>query len=349
MRTEQKRMNRIPSQSPKLRVLGAFEVAVEVTGVGIHTGRQTRARITYPSDTKTLQFKCNVGDIECSAPALWTRLSGTARSTALVLRGEQRKKVELRTIEHLMAAWAISGFMPINVYVDTLIGPVADGDQIEVPILDGSAEGWMALFQDLATQVARQGGQQASGQRKIIRAWNVLRPFEVGDDGKKISFAPLNTLQAMTELSVLFDFGGNALKQKLSCSLDWGDDQSRLKTFNSKIASARTFGFKAELEDLERRGLARGGSLKNAILLDGQSVVNPEGFRFDNELAAHKAIDAIGDFALLGAPLFGALVFDRAGHSLHTRALIEAVRQGAIQEIFFDLETGQQMSRDSLR
>jgi UDP-3-O-[3-hydroxymyristoyl] N-acetylglucosamine deacetylase len=340
-------MSQTPNQPSRLRLLSSKDMAVEVTGVGIHTGRQTRTRITHSTDSKTLQFKCKVGDVACSAPALWTRLSGTARSTALVLRGEQRKKVELRTIEHLMAAWAVSGFLPMTVWIDTMIGPVVDGDQIELPILDGSAQGWMALLQDLRAQMVSSDLNPRSSQ--VMRAWKIVRPFEVGDDTKKISFLPFKKVEPRTQLKVLVDFGGQTLKQSLDCVLDWSNDRERLETFNSKIAAARTFGFKSELEDLERRGLARGGTLKNAILLDGPNVVNPEGFRFENELAAHKAIDAIGDFALLGAPLFGALILERAGHSLHTRALIEAVRQGAIQEIFFNLDTGLELPLDSLR
>jgi UDP-3-O-[3-hydroxymyristoyl] N-acetylglucosamine deacetylase len=103
-----------------------------------------------------------------------------------------------------------------------------------------------------------------------------------------------------------------------------------LEGFRSRVAPARTFGFEHELVELERRGLARGGSLDNAILLREDCLVNIEGFRVPEELAAHKLLDGIGDFALLGAPLIGRIQLECAGHSMHLRAVSEAVRKGVL-------------------
>jgi UDP-3-O-acyl-N-acetylglucosamine deacetylase len=120
----------------------------------------------------------------------------------------------------------------------------------------------------------------------------------------------------------------------------------------NEIAPARTFGFKRELDELVRRGLIKGASLENALLLDDNSVVNTNGFRVPQELAAHKLLDAVGDFALLGKPLLGTIELHQAGHSMHLRAVGEAIRQGVLKpailkasgELFVDDNTNDELS-----
>jgi UDP-3-O-[3-hydroxymyristoyl] N-acetylglucosamine deacetylase len=121
-----------------------------------------------------------------------------------------------------------------------------------------------------------------------------------------------------------------AWNQAVDFTVDWMRLEESRQEYRRLIAPARTFGFKQELDELARRGLALGGTLDNALLLDGDQVVNEGGFKLPQELAAHKLLDALGDFALLGAPLLARIVAEKAGHSMHLRALAEAARTGAL-------------------
>jgi len=317
---------------PNLSQLAKEPVIIE--GEGIHTGRSFRVHFKRGPLGSGVIFRVEANKVSCSAPALWTRISGTSRFTALVLRGDHGQKVELRTIEHLLAALWCLGTPDLEICVT----PLNESDissVFEIPILDGSSESWIHFFSHHPSLFS--SAPLADEERKMA-CWKVERDFELLDGSKAIRFAPLDG--AITQLMSSVDFGGQ-LQQTASFVADWRlGTFSVLKDFAEQIAAARTFGFRAELEDLARRGLAKGGTLKNAILIDGDQVVNPEGFRMKDELARHKILDAIGDFALLGAPIFGSIQLVRAGHSMHLYAVKEAVDKGVLQRGHMHLDSG---------
>ncbi len=297
---------------------------VVVSGVGIHTGKVYSVKI-IPGllsnvDESPIEFFTHHEGVEYSCPALWTRLSGTARSTALVLRGESHRKFELRTVEHFLAA----AFM-LNIQARVEIEPVGHSSEVfEMPILDGAAGEWMHALKSLANQ---------KRVRKNQKVWIPIRELEIADGAKRVVISPhtagVNSLCTVYSCSVDF---APSWKQSVDFVVDWTSTESAQREFESKIAPARTFGFVRELEALAARGLAMGGSLENALVLDEDKVVNAEGFKVPNELASHKLLDAVGDFALLGAPILGKILVSQAGHSMHMRAMEEAVRTGAIVE-----------------
>lgn len=291
---------------------------VEVSGVGLHTGRRYSLRM---SPTKSFEagihFRSRFEGVEFTAPALWTRVSGTARATALVLRGPSKRRLELRTVEHFLAAALVAGFRSLDVEVVCLDG---ETDQLELPALDGSSGEWL---ERLAEELRRVERSHAGG----LPVYKAARVFELADKGRSVRVLPLDT--AESRFSCRVDYGA-LWKQSSELAIDWTSPGAGRAKFFKEIAPARTFGFQKELEMLAEKGLARGGSFENALLLDDEKVVNPEGFRVPNELAAHKLLDAVGDFALLGAPVLAAVECVQAGHQMHLRAVEEAVRSGAL-------------------
>jgi UDP-3-O-[3-hydroxymyristoyl] N-acetylglucosamine deacetylase len=200
--------------------------------------------------------------------------------------------VEISTVEHLLSACAGLGIDNLIVEVD---GP-------ELPILDGSS----AQF----VQVLRNAGlQRQSAPQRFIR---ILEPIEVRMGAKSAALLPSEGFEGL-DLDVTIRFADAAI----------GVQRRRVlltpETFLNEIADARTFGFLADVERLHAAGLGRGASMDNAVVVDSGRVVNPEGLRFDDEFVRHKLLDAIGDLALVGAPICGRFVADQPGHALNAR------------------------------
>ncbi len=298
----------------------AKQTSFTVEGVGIHTGRNYRVQVSHASKKgQGVMFHHQRDEIVYSSPAFWLRVSGTSRATALVLRGDSKRRFELMTVEHFLAAALMRGFVDLDVTIECL--SPGDHDSLEFPVLDGSAAQWTSLLNSLSDP------DEISSSRT---AWKLIRSLEVRDQSKSVVLLPsAEGDESTTHYHTTVDFGGT-LQQSASLAVVWTQLESARHLFESTIAPARTFGFKKEIDALIARGLALGGSLENAILLDGSQVVNPEGFRFPNELAAHKLMDAIGDFALLGGPLLGRIEMTQAGHSMHLRAIEEAFRTGCL-------------------
>lgn len=300
--------------------------SVQVQGVGVHSGQQFSVEVFPLSDREAAQLEAPIlftsfyEGVEFSAPALWTRLSGTSRSTALVMRGESRRKLEIRTVEHFLAAAFVLG-LKARVEIQ---GARAAADILEVPILDGACQDWMRILRPVLT---------SSPTPEARKVWVPTRSLEIQDGSKRVLISPWSEDPHRTDtfFSCSVDFNGN-WKQHAEFSLDWLRPSANREAFEKSIAPARTFGFLHEIKALEARGLALGGSLANALVLDTDKVMNPGGFRVENELASHKLLDAVGDFALLGAPLIGRIDLFQAGHSMHLRAIEEAAKTGILKE-----------------
>jgi UDP-3-O-[3-hydroxymyristoyl] N-acetylglucosamine deacetylase len=311
---------------PKSNLIGEV-----LEGVGIHTGKRFRVSLARNQGHKGLRFCALRADQIFDAPALWTRLSGTARATALVLRSfsdpSSRERFELKTIEHFLAAAHVMSLRGYDLCLEAL-DHLEPTEAFELPILDGSSARWLEWLEECV------GERELSPE--IIPVWRAVKAFEVRDGEKSVEILPhAEECDARTVISCSVRFP-QVWNQSLDFVCDWLNTPQLREAFKSKIAPARTFGFERELMELERLGLARGGSLSNAILLRDNTLVNPEGFRIPQELAAHKLLDAIGDFALLGAPLLGVIRLHCAGHSMHLRAVAEAVRKGALVEGLLD-------------
>ena len=199
--------------------------------------------------------------------------------------------VSVATIEHLMAALAGLG-------VDDAVIEVEGS---EIPVMDGSSEPFVKLI--------RQVGLKAHAMPR--RAFQVLRPVMIEDDERSAGFMP--ALKPSIEIEISFE---HAAVGRQSCGFDIAPD-----IFSDDIASARTFGFRKDYEALLAAGLARGGSMDNAVVLDDDGIANPEGLRFKDEFVRHKALDALGDIALAGAPIIGCYRASRPGHAINNAAV----------------------------
>ena len=199
--------------------------------------------------------------------------------------------VTIATVEHLMAALAGLG-------VDDAVIEV---DGSEIPVMDGSS----APFVELIEQV---GLKSQSVPRRAIQ---VLRPVTVEDDARRARFLP--ALKPMIDIEIAFE---HQAVGRQACVFDITPE-----IFSADIARARTFGFKKDYDALLAAGLARGGSMDNAVVLDETGIANPEGLRFKDEFVRHKALDAVGDLYLAGAPIIGCYSAERPGHAVNNAAL----------------------------
>ena len=284
-----------------------LKAAIGCVGVGLHSG--CRVEVTLrpaPVDGGVVFRRVDLG---LDHPARFDHVADTRLCTVLAL--PDRPDVCVGTIEHLMAALSALGVGNVVVEVD---GP-------ELPVLDGSAAPWLFLL-DCAGLAA------LDAPASVVE---VLRPVRV-EDGE--AFAELRPSRSPLDLTMAIEFDAAAIgRQALTLQLDEG-------AFRQELAAARTFTQVHEVAGLQAAGLARGGSLDNAVVVDGARVLNPAGLRMTDEFVRHKMLDALGDLALAGAPLIGAYRGVRAGHGL-TNALLRRLfaTQGAWAEVALDVET----------
>ncbi|MBM4383942.1 MAG: UDP-3-O-acyl-N-acetylglucosamine deacetylase [Deltaproteobacteria bacterium] len=260
------------------------------TGVGLHSGGAATVSL-FPARPGTgVVFVRSDLETPAEIPARRTALASTRLATTLG-RGE----ATIGTVEHLLAAVSASGIDNLRVEVD---GP-------EIPVMDGSAAPFLALL-------AAAGTFDQRVARRVIR---IRKPIALRDGDRAIRVTPAPRLT----LTYFVEYPHAAIgKQRLDAlAID-------AASFERELASARTFGFLQEVEALRRGGLARGGSLDNTVVLDEQRVLNPGGLRFADEFVRHKALDLIGDLALLGMPLLGHVEVERGGHALHQQ-LVERI------------------------
>lgn len=260
-------------------------------GVGVHTGRKVRVAVRpAPADHGLSFVRVDIADRDNVVPARGDQVVQTRMETVI----GNDAGVTVATIEHLMAAFMALG---VDNAVVELDGP-------EVPIMDGSAQAFVELLD-------RAGRREQDGSRRYIE---ILKPIEVRDGDKWARLIPADQF----ELAIEIGFDSRVIgRQTLDVSIDEA-------AFRADLAFARTFGFAHEVEALRNAGLARGGSLENVVVIDGDRVLNPEGLRRPDEFVRHKAVDVLGDLSLLGAPVIGRFEGLYPGHGLNN-ALVRAV------------------------
>jgi UDP-3-O-[3-hydroxymyristoyl] N-acetylglucosamine deacetylase len=223
----------------------------------------------------------------------------------------EKQSVKIATVEHLMSA--LAGLGIDNAYVD-LTAP-------EVPIMDGSAGPFVFLLQSA-------GIEEQGAPKKFIR---ILRPVEVKEGDKWARFEPHHGYK----LTMSIDFAHPVFdKSRQSVTVDFSTT-----SYIKEVSRARTFGFMQDVETMRSQGLALGGSLDNAIVMDEYRVLNEDGLRFQDEFVRHKVLDAVGDLYLLGSCLIGEFSGFKSGHKLNNlllRALI--AEPDSYQEVVFDSE-----------
>lgn len=261
--------------------------AVSCTGVGVHSGAP--ATLTLRPAAAHMGIRFIRSDLAGNniIPARYDLVTDT-RMCTLVNNGEG---ASLSTVEHVMAALMGCGVDNVDVIVD---GP-------EMPIMDGSSQAFVDLIESA-------GLAPQNAQRRFIR---VLKTIEVTAGDKWARLTPADT--ASYEMEIAFSSAAIG-QQKRSFSLKNGQ-------FAEDLSDARTFGFLQEVEQLRAMGLGRGGSLDNAIVIDGDGILNEGGLRYEDEFVRHKLLDAVGDIAMAGAPLLGAYQAYKGGHALNNELL----------------------------
>ena len=277
---------------------------IRASGVGLHTGQKVRMTLRpAPVDTGIVFRRVDLASpVDIPARA---ELVGEARLASTLVMGD----VKIHTVEHLMSAFG--GLGVDNAFVDL--------DAPELPIMDGSASPFVLLIQQA-------GIEQQGAPKRFLR---VTRRVEVAEGDKWARLEPYEGYR----LSFSIDFRHPVIeKSTQSVAVDFAET-----SYLKEIARARTFGFMHEVENLRESGLALGGGLENAVVLDEYRVLNAEGLRFADEFIRHKLLDAVGDLYLLGKPLLGAFSAHKSGHALNNRLLRAALADaGALETVSFD-------------
>ncbi|HEY9396827.1 MAG TPA: UDP-3-O-acyl-N-acetylglucosamine deacetylase [Burkholderiales bacterium] len=262
--------------------------AIKATGVGLHGGRKVTMTLRPAAPNTGVVFRrvdlAQPVDIPADALAVTdTRLCSVV----------ERDGAKVGTVEHIMSA--LAGLGIDNVYIDL--------DAPEVPIMDGSASPFVFLLQSAGIEE----------QRAAKRFFRIRKPVEVRDGDKWARFDPYDGFKLTFSILFdhpMFDKAGQTL------TVDFAET-----SYAKEVARARTFGFAQDVEALRNHGLALGGSLDNAIVLDEYRVLNADGLRYADEFVKHKVLDAIGDLYLVGHPLIGAFSAHKSGHGLNNQLL----------------------------
>jgi len=231
-------------------------------------------------------------------PASWKHIARVSYATSLMRRG-----VLISTTEHILSALVGMG-------VDNAVIEI---NSLELPIVDGSAKPFVEMVQ-------KAGRKKQRAPRIYLK---VLQPVEVVERAKRIAILPYSGFR----ITSCIDFPHQLVGRQCM------DIELEADSYARDIAPARTFGFLDELPVMKDMGLIRGGSLANAVVFTRDAVMNAEGLRFADECCRHKVLDLIGDLALIGYPLLGHVVAERAGHAMHTALVLKLVRDPALWEL----------------
>ena len=255
---------------------------VKVTGIGLHSGKKVTLNM-YPAAADTgIVFKRVDVENSQSRRADAISVGATANNTTLGSGAEA-----IHTVEHLLAAFYGLGINNVFIEID---GP-------EVPIMDGSGASWVFLLKET-------GVENLNTTKKFMVILDTVR---VEHEGKWAQIEPANNL--IIDSTIIF--AHPVIKQQRQIF------EFSCENFLNEISRARTFGMLRDVDMLKRRGLVKGGSLDNAIVLDDYKVMNPEGLRFQDEFVRHKVLDTIGDISLLGYEIAGKITTYKSGHHLH--------------------------------
>ena len=273
---------------------------IRATGIGLHTGRKVAMTLRPAQPDTGIVFRRVDLAVPADIPARADLVGETRLCSCLVRDG-----VKVYTVEHLMSA--LAGLGVDNAYVD-LDGP-------EVPIMDGSAAPFAFLLQQA-------GIERQNAPKRFLR---VTKRVEVRDGDKSARLEPYDGFKLSFSIVYdhpVFEKSANAL------SVDFAET-----SYLNEVARARTYGFMHEVEDLRESGLALGGGLDVAVVLDEYRVLNAEGLRFTDEFIRHKLLDAVGDLYLLGKPLLAAFSAHKSGHTLNNRLLRALISDPTASEI----------------
>jgi len=274
--------------------------SIGATGVGLHTGRQIELTLCPAPEDSGIVFRRVDLEQPVEIRACPDNVADTRLSTSLCYADTR-----ISTVEHLMSA--LAGIGVDNVFVD-VNGP-------EIPIMDGSASPFVFLVESA-------GLLEQSAPKRFIR---INKTVSVQEGDKWASFEPYEGFK----VSFSIDFDHPVLKEsEQSATVDFSTT-----TFVREVSRARTFGFVKDIEGLQAAGLALGGGLENAFVLDAQNIVNDDSLRYEDESVRHKVLDAIGDLYLLGHPLVGAFCAHKSGHSLNNRLLKALLEDSSAWEL----------------
>ena len=277
---------------------------VRAVGVGVHTGEKVSMALRpAPVDTGIVFCRSDLPG-NPAIPAIALNVTNTTMATVI-----EKDGARVSTVEHLMSAFAGLGID--NAFVDV------SGE--EVPIMDGSAGTFVFLIQSAGIE------EQAAAKRYL----RVLKRIELEDGDKKVRLEPFDGFK----IGFTIEFSHPVFNAAASeVEIDFGD-----VSYVRDVARARTFGFTQDVEMLRSKGLGRGGSLDNAVVIDDFRVLNAEGLRMDDEFVMHKALDAVGDLYMLGRPLIGAFYGHKSGHALNNLLVRKLLADtSAWEEVTFD-------------
>ena len=269
---------------------------VEASGVGLHHGVPVHIRILpAPATTGIVFLRTDLENFPI--PASWRHVARVSYATSLMRQG-----VLISTTEHLLSVFYSMGID--NAYVEI--------DNLEVPILDGSGQPFVRLIEEA-------GIRQYRRKRRYLR---IRRAVSVEDKGKRISILPNESFRLTCDTDYPAPVGRQSLELEVTP-----------ERYAAEIAFARTFGWESDLNQMRNMGLIRGASLENAVCFTSTGTLNPEGLRAPDECCRHKALDLIGDLALLGRPLLGHVIAERAGHAMHAALVARIMQDPSLYEI----------------
>jgi UDP-3-O-[3-hydroxymyristoyl] N-acetylglucosamine deacetylase len=270
---------------------------VEASGVGLHSGVPVSIRILpAPPSTGIVFLRTDLDNFPI--PASWRHVARVSYATSLMRQG-----VLISTTEHLLSVLYSMGID--NAFIEI--------DNLEVPILDGSGQPFVELL--------RAAGLRSYRRRK--RFLRIRKPVSVEAGSKRITILPSDRFLLTCDVHYEHPLIG---RQSL-------DMEVTPEGYAREIAPARTFGFAHELDQMRDMGLIRGATLDNAICFNRAGVDNPGGLRFPDECCRHKALDLIGDLALIGKPLLGHVIAERAGHAMHAALVARIMSDPRLYEI----------------
>lgn len=275
--------------------------SISTDGIGLHSGRRVHATLHPAPENYGFQFLRT--DVPGSLPL---KIGEAQICDTTLCTGLEQHGLRVRTIEHLMASFAGTGLDNILIEVNAE----------EIPILDGSSSPWVHLI--------REAELQKQQEDKIL--FQVLKPFRVEHMGSWLEVRPENSFRRR----ITIDFQHPLIHNTPSIvEVDGSPEQ-----FQKYTARARTFGFMFQVEQMHAHGLAQGGSMDNAMVLDEHHLLNKEGLRMSDEFAQHKMLDLIGDLLVLGAPLLGYVEAYRPGHAMQAAFTSKAKQeQGLLEEV----------------